>query len=145
MIIRRTKGHRQSCCEQEERQRKLNDRDRKEHQNAFKITTNQIYLDKQTNIQKLNYKRFKKKKTKYKEISNTKEKRITPHIRQRGQARRNAKHRERKQDQRKKKDVSAAMEWERLLVKSLKANRTGLRKQYETTTKYGKEDSLRYK
>ena len=37
------------------------------------------------------------------------------------------------------------MEWERLLVKSLKANRTGLRKQYETTTKYGKEDSLRYK
>ena len=43
------------------------------------------------------------------------------------------------------KDVSAAMEWERLLVKSLKANRTGLRKQYKATAKYGKEDCLRYK
>jgi hypothetical protein len=45
----------------------------------------------------------------------------------------------------KERDVSSAMEWGRLLVRSLKANRTGLRKQYETTTKYGKEDSLRYK
>lgn len=42
-------------------------------------------------------------------------------------------------------DVSAAMEWGRLLVKSLKANRTGLRKQYEAAAKYGKEDCLRYK
>lgn len=50
MIIRRTKGHRQSCCEQEEKQRKKNDRDRKAHQKAFRIITNQIYLDKQTNI-----------------------------------------------------------------------------------------------
>jgi hypothetical protein len=39
----------------------------------------------------------------------------------------------------KEKDVSAAMEWERLLVKSLKVNRTGLRKQYEAAAKYGKK------
>lgn len=37
------------------------------------------------------------------------------------------------------------MEWERLLVKNLKANRTGLRKQYEAADKYGKEDCLKYK
>jgi len=43
------------------------------------------------------------------------------------------------------KDVSAAMEWGRLLVKSLKANRTGLRKQYEAAAKYGKKDCLRDK
>lgn len=36
------------------------------------------------------------------------------------------------------KDVSAPMEWGRLLVKSLKANRIGLRKQYEAAAKYGK-------
>ena len=42
-------------------------------------------------------------------------------------------------------DVSAAMEWGRLLVKSLKANQTGLRKQYEAAAKYGTEDCLRYK
>lgn len=33
----------------------------------------------------------------------------------------------------------------RLLVKSLKANRTGLRKQYKAAAKYGTEDCLRYK
>ena len=45
----------------------------------------------------------------------------------------------------KERDVSATMEWGKLLVKSLKANRTGLRKQYEAAAKYGKEDCLRYK
>lgn len=43
------------------------------------------------------------------------------------------------------KDVSSAMEWGRLLVKSLKANRTGLRKQHKAAAKYGKKDCLRYK
>ena len=43
------------------------------------------------------------------------------------------------------KDVSVAMEWGRLLVKNLKANRTGLRKQYKAAAKYGKKDYLRYK
>ena len=33
----------------------------------------------------------------------------------------------------------------RLLVKSLKANRTWLRKQYEAAANYGKEKCLRYK
>ena len=42
-------------------------------------------------------------------------------------------------------DVSAAMEWGRLLVKSLKANQTGLRKQYEAAAEYDKKDYLRYK
>lgn len=55
MIKRRTEGHRQSSHEQEERQIKLNDRDRKAHQNAFKIITNQIYLNKQIYIYKPNY------------------------------------------------------------------------------------------
>lgn len=39
---------------------------------------------------------LEEKATKYKEVSNTKEKRITPHIRQREQTRRDAKYRERK-------------------------------------------------
>lgn len=39
----------------------------------------------------------------------------------------------------KEKDVSAAMEWGRLLVKSLKANQTGLRKRYKAAAKYGKK------
>ena len=39
----------------------------------------------------------------------------------------------------KEKDVSAPMEWGRLLVSSLKANRIGLRKQYEAAAKYGKK------
>lgn len=66
------------------------------------------------------------------------------HIRQRGQTRR-AETQRKETGSEEEKDVSSAMEWGRLLVRSLKANRTGLRKQYETTTKYGKEDSLRYK
>ena len=33
----------------------------------------------------------------------------------------------------------------RLLVKSLKANRTWLRKQHEAAANYGKEECLRYK
>ena len=37
------------------------------------------------------------------------------------------------------------MEWGRLLVKNLKVNRTGLRKERKADAKYGKEDSLRYK
>ena len=45
----------------------------------------------------------------------------------------------------KEKDVSAPMEWGRLLVKSLKANQTGLRKRYKAAAEYGKEDCLRYK
>lgn len=45
----------------------------------------------------------------------------------------------------KEKDVSSAMEWGRLLVKSLKANQTGLRKRYKAAAEYDKKDNLRYK
>ena len=45
----------------------------------------------------------------------------------------------------KEKDISSAMEWGRLLVKSLKANQTGLRKRYKAAAEYDKKDYLRYK
>jgi len=88
---------------------------------------------------------LEEKATKYKEISNTKEKQITTHISQRRQTRRAETQRKGTRSEEEKKMFQQQWSGGRLLVKSLKANRTWLRKQYEAAANYGKEECLRYK